>query len=628
MHEALCSECTHHRSFARMAVGLMVVLTLALAACGGGGGDSTGNSNSGGSSGAPQGAPVLSASANAVSATVGPTDATPGLQVNLSVANPPTGGLYSSTAFSGAAVASANIIWSSSLVNGAQSGSLELQLERPGFVGSGTFHDTVAVKVCTDSKCTNQIAGSPISVAVTYTVTGNAISDASYVIVPTTIALETPSSATAPSTTVNVTAYQVPPYGAYVSFTSESGGPVSTMSFQQTSGNAVPYSYGTGVLTVNMKSPASLGPGIYSDIITLSICYDTACTKPAVGTPFKIPVTYTVTASAGREFQEQIIQQNLTALAVDPTGTFLYGAAAPSDSTSPTASPAQLLRINPSTGAVTPLLALPAAVSQIVASSDGAYVYLLTEPWSTLQLSPPIEVIRVRTADMTIDQTVALTAILTPAQIAVSPINSNTWSAAFSYAANVWNVEIFDGSVARPNIWSVSSDVVYGNEGLWSSDGSTMYILDANLNAVPVSASGLGGGTLLESGSAAQSGFDSGGVQLAGGLLYSGGGKVLDPRTNTVLGQYTFPVGVPYAGLTIDTANNRMFATFTTTVNDAAQGTLQSYDLSTFSTIWIARLPIGTQPLRWGNNGLAWLGPGATPGAQALYLINGTFVAP
>jgi hypothetical protein len=182
--------------------------------------------------------------------------------------------------------------------------------------------------------------------------------------------------------------------------------------------------------------------------------------------------------------------------------------------------------------------------------------------------------------------------------------------------------------VARPNIWSVTSNVVYGNEGLWSSDGSTMYILDANLDAVPVSASGIGSGTLLQSGSAGQGGFDFGGLQLAGGLLYSGAGEVLNPQTNTVLGQYAFPAGVPYAGLTIDTANNRMFATFTTTVNDAAQGTLQSYNLSTFSDIWIARLPIGTQPLRWGSNGLAWIGPGATLGVQALYLINGTFVAP
>jgi hypothetical protein len=544
--------------------------------------------------------------------------------VSLSIANPPAGGLYYSTAFSGSAVASASINWSPSLVNGAQLGSLDLMLEPPAFMGSGTFHDTVTAYVCTDSKCANQIAGSPISVAVTYTVSGNAISDATYAILPTAIALEAPSNGAAPSTAVNITAYRVPPYGAYVFPASESGGPVGTLSFKQTSANAEPYAYGTGVLTVNMKLPATLGPGTYSDLITLSICYDSACTKPAAGTPVKIPVTYTVTASAGREFQEQFIQQNLTALAVDPTGTILYGTTAPSDLTSPTVVSAQLVQINPGTLAVTPLLTLPAAVSQIVVSSDGMYIYLLTE-----QLFPPIEVLRVRSADMTIDQTVPLMSLtVEPTQLAVSPINSNTWSAALSPAANVWNVEIFDGTVARPNIWSVTSDVVYGNEGLWSSDGSTMYILDANLNAVPVSASGLGGGTQLQPGSSGQKGFDFGGIQLAGGRLFSGAGEVLNPETNMILGQYIIPSDAGVAGLTIDTANNHVFATFTATVNDAAQGTLQSYNLATFSPIWIARLPIGSQPLRWGSNGLAWLGPGATAGMQALYLINGTFVAP
>jgi hypothetical protein len=640
LHDALHGDYTRRRSFRHIVISLLLALTLVLAACGGGGGGSaggssggdsggsggTGSGGSGGSSGsgATGGVPVLTAAGNAVSVTAGPTDPTPGPQVNLSIANPPTGGLYYATSFSGSAVASANIIWSPTLANGAQSGALELMLAQPAFIGSGTFHDTVIAYVCTDSQCAHQIAGSPVTVAVTYIVTGNAVSDAGYAISPTVIALEAPTNGAAPSTTVNVTAYNVPPYGAYVFHTSQSGGPVATMSFTQTSASAAPYAYGTGVLTVNMKAPATLGPGVYSDLITLSICYDSACTKPAVGTPYEIPVTYTVTASAGQEFQQQIIQENLTALAVDPTGTILYGTTAPGDPTAPTVSSAQLVQINPGTGAVTPLLTLPAAVGQIVVSADGAYLYLVTG-----QLAPPSEVIRVRTTDMTIDQTVTLTtSFVEPIQVAVSPINSNTWSAAFSPTGNVWNVEIFDGTVARPNSWSVSSDVVYGNEGLWSSDGSTMYILDANLNAVPVSTSGLGGGTQLQPGSSAQSGFDFGGLQLAGGLLYSGAGQVLNPLTNTLVGQYTLPGGVPYADLTIDTANNRMFATFTGTVNDAAEGTIQSYNLTTFSPVWIARLPIGTQPLRWGSNGLAWLGPSNTAGAQALYLINGTFVAP
>lgn len=606
--------------------GLLLALSLSLTACGGGGGGS--GSNGGGSGG---GATVLSASTANVSATVSPTAAAPGLQVNLSVANPPTGGtLYSATTFGGTAVSSASIIWSPNLVNGAQSGALELMLYLPAFIGSGTFHDTVSIAVCTDSKCAQQIAGSPVSVAVTYTVTGNAVSDASYVVLPTTLAFDVPSNGAGPSTIVNVTAYDVPPYGAYVFYTSETGGPVASMSFQQTSANAEPYAYGTGALTVNMKLPASLGPGTYNDLITLSICYDTACLKPAAGTPFKIPVTYTVTASAGREFQEQVIQQNLSALAVDSTGSVLYGTTIPVSG----GPPAQLLEINPTTGAVSTLLNLPALVAQIAPSRDGSYLYVLTGFSVASQLSPPIQVIRVRTSDMTIDQTVPLSSSTNePAQIAVSPLDSNTWSAAFTNQANVWSVAIFDGAVARPNPWSTTSDVVYGNEGLWSSDASTLYILDANLNAVPVSASGLGSGTLLQAGSAAQQGFSYGGnLQLAGGHIYSASGEVLDPNTNTILGQYKLPAGVPYAALTIDTTNNHMFASFDATVATTAgssdEGTIESFNLSTFNPIWIARLPIGTQPVRWGSNGLAWLGPGATMGTQALYLINGTFVAP
>jgi hypothetical protein len=74
--------------------------------------------------------------------------------------------------------------------------------------------------------------------------------------------------------------------------------------------------------------------------------------------------------------------------------------------------------------------------------------------------------------------------------------------------------------------------------------------------------------------------------------------------------------------------NNRTFAAYTASANNAAEGTIQSFNLSSFTSIWIARLPIGTQPLRWGSNGLAWIGPGATAGVSALYLISGTFVAP
>ncbi len=595
---------------------------LALAACGGGG--------DGGSSAMGSGAPTLSVTKSAVSATAAPNDAAPDLAVYLTVSNPPAAGFYYRTAYTGGAVSSVTASWDPIQANQPDSGGLDVMLYRPDFMGSGTYHDTVTVHVCTDATCQRDIQGSPVSIAVTYTVTGSAVSNSTYALSPTTLALEAPSNAAAPITAIEVTAYDVPPYGAYVSYTSQGGGPVASMSFKQTSASPEPFAYGTGVFTVNMKTPASLGPGVYSDLIRLSICYDSACTKPAVGSPFEIPVTYTVTASAGREFQQQILDQNLTALAVDATGQFLYGVTTPANVDSGTFIPPQLIKVNPANGAVTSLLDLPAAVTQIAVSQDGAYLYLLTEAWSGTQPNPPIGVMRVRMSDLSIDQTVGLSSnVIGAAQIAVSPLDSNTWSAAFSWQPDQSGVRIFDGQVARANAWSLTGAQAYSGQAIWSSDASTMYILDANLNAVAVSATGLGAGTQLQPGSAGQAGFNFGGnIQLAGGLLYTGGGGVLDPATNTILGKYSFPTDVTSAALTIDAANNRTFAVYETLVGNATQGTMQSFNRSTFSPLWIARLPIGTRPLRWGTNGLAWIGPGAIVGQQALYIINGTFVAP
>jgi hypothetical protein len=126
------------------------------------------------------------------------------------------------------------------------------------------------------------------------------------------------------------------------------------------------------------------------------------------------------------------------------------------------------------------------------------------------------------------------------------------------------------------------------------------------------------------------------GVNETGGrpLLYSDGGGVLNPTTNTLLGQYTFetPSGfgpVSSALLAVDKVNGRTFAAYGEPQASGVVATLQSFNLTQFSSIWIARLPVGSAPLRWGANGLAFIGPDPTVSApSALYLINGTFVAP
>ncbi|MGH8288943.1 MAG: PQQ-binding-like beta-propeller repeat protein [Steroidobacteraceae bacterium] len=61
-------------------------------------------------------------------------------------------------------------------------------------------------------------------------------------------------------------------------------------------------SAGTGsspvTLSVQFKSPATLGTGVYHDTINLSECYDQACTQQVTNSPQTVSVTYTVSQAA------------------------------------------------------------------------------------------------------------------------------------------------------------------------------------------------------------------------------------------------------------------------------------------------------------------------------------------
>ena len=51
-------------------------------------------------------------------------------------------------------------------------------------------------------------------------------------------------------------------------------------------------------VSIQFKSPATLGAGTYHDTLTLSECYDQACSQQVGGSPKSVQVTYTVAASA------------------------------------------------------------------------------------------------------------------------------------------------------------------------------------------------------------------------------------------------------------------------------------------------------------------------------------------
>jgi len=51
----------------------------------------------------------------------------------------------------------------------------------------------------------------------------------------------------------------------------------------------------TGQLAITPSRPGDLGPGTYTDTVTVRACFDPACTRPVAGSPRTVPVTYIVT---------------------------------------------------------------------------------------------------------------------------------------------------------------------------------------------------------------------------------------------------------------------------------------------------------------------------------------------
>ena len=53
-------------------------------------------------------------------------------------------------------------------------------------------------------------------------------------------------------------------------------------------------------INIQLKSPSSLGAGVYTDTVQISGCYDQACTQPLANSPQEVQVQYTVTGSLAK----------------------------------------------------------------------------------------------------------------------------------------------------------------------------------------------------------------------------------------------------------------------------------------------------------------------------------------
>lgn len=139
-----------------------LTFSLILVGCnggGGGGGGSSSNTNG------------LSLSTNAISFSTTSTSSTPAPQIITATVNGVTSGtLYIKIVSTGPAVASISNV----TITGSTTGQATVYPASASALGVGTFSSTITVYACTtDPNCTSgQLAGSPQTINVTYTITG------------------------------------------------------------------------------------------------------------------------------------------------------------------------------------------------------------------------------------------------------------------------------------------------------------------------------------------------------------------------------------------------------------------------------------------------------------------------
>jgi hypothetical protein len=222
----------------------------------------------------------------------------------------------------------------------------------------------------------------------------------------------------------------------------------------------------------------------------------------------------------------------------------------------------------------------------------------------------------------------------------VSPVASRTLAVEYSYvdpsAGPFVDVKIFDDGVGRPKILSTVPPNAYSTNIQWRPDGTKLYIREpASMSVSAVESDGLAAASKILA-LAYGDGFFGAAFHELSGLLYSDGGGVLDPATRTVLGHYVFRTPLSDSNgvavdLEPDSSTKRAFAAYEDPASTAVLYTLQSFDLTRFKSVWIARFPVSiSSPVRWGTDGLAFIGLNADPtaGQFSVYLIHGSFVAP
>lgn len=244
---------------------LAVVAALLLSACGGGGKPES----------------VLSASTVTVTAHSQDANASPQEAVFLSVSNPPEDGFASAIAYSQNGISNAELIPLSDTA-----ARLVINFKPGGSLAPGVYQDLISVVACYDVECKRHMQGSPLTISVSYTVSGDGGGLTSISSPQTDYSTTAAQGDPAPRFEPMVFIDNPPPEGLTVDLQHSRNG--VALAQRQT------IDPGSLQVQITFKAPTELATGRYDDEIVLRVCYDAACNRPVQGSPLRFFTHYTV----------------------------------------------------------------------------------------------------------------------------------------------------------------------------------------------------------------------------------------------------------------------------------------------------------------------------------------------
>jgi PQQ-like domain len=159
-----------------------------------------------------------------------------------------------------------------------------LSIQSSTSLAQGSYTGNLSVQICSDAACTVAVAGSPVSVPYTFTITAG---PPPQVFAPTPAALTATFTAGMPPA-LSVTLTPTPIFTAALFVQAAPGGLVqSPLTITANAG---------GTYTLSLTPLTTLAPGHVIGTVTLKLCYDAACTKSAPGSPVSLPYSFTIVA--------------------------------------------------------------------------------------------------------------------------------------------------------------------------------------------------------------------------------------------------------------------------------------------------------------------------------------------